>query len=155
MTAENDEWSELPILTTTVTRNCSEKSVNGRSRVPTHAWVKPTTNWSQPKTHGWLKGCHTVTIRVRRTHQFLTMVIQITHKQSRSTHTSKVCKAAIDVSNRHTSSHLGQYCGYDENIEVLPGTTTLKTSFSNSHTQILVGEMLYVHLSRMQQSLEP
>ena len=44
MTADREEWSELPIGATTAT------SVIRRSSVPPCAWAGPTTNWLQPET---------------------------------------------------------------------------------------------------------
>ena len=51
MTADREEWSELPIAATTATRTRSGTSVIRRSIiVPSRAWVWATTNWSQPQT---------------------------------------------------------------------------------------------------------
>ena len=45
MTADREEWSELP---TTATHTRSGISVIMRSSVPPPAWVRLKTNWSQP-----------------------------------------------------------------------------------------------------------
>ena len=50
LTADGEEWSELPIVATTATRARSGTSVIRKSRVPPRAWVGLTTNWSQPDT---------------------------------------------------------------------------------------------------------
>ena len=50
ITADKEEWSELPIGATTVIRTRSGTSVIRRSRVPPRARVGPTTNRSQEET---------------------------------------------------------------------------------------------------------
>ena len=50
MTVESEEWSELTMSDTTVTRIRSGTTVIMRSSIPTNAWVGPTTNWSQLDT---------------------------------------------------------------------------------------------------------
>ena len=47
MTADREEWSELPIGATTATSTRSGTTVIGRSCVPPRPWIAPTTNWSQ------------------------------------------------------------------------------------------------------------
>ena len=45
MTADREEWSELPMGATTATRTRSGTSVTGRSSVPPRAWIRSTPNW--------------------------------------------------------------------------------------------------------------
>ena len=98
MTADREEWSELPIGATTATHTRSGTSVIRRSSVPPRAWVGPTTNWSQPDSCE-VKGCITMTICGCRTQPLLMMAIEsLTSRKEAST--SSACTAAIYVSRQ-------------------------------------------------------
>ena len=61
MTADREEWPELPMGATTEIRTWSGTSVIKRSSVPPRAWVGPITNWSQPDTVAkWVSWLQTV-----------------------------------------------------------------------------------------------
>ena len=84
MTADREEWSELPICATIATHTRSGTSVIRRSNVPPRAWVGPTNNWSQPERVAKSKAATHAGSRWW-TQPLLMMAIQITHKQERGT----------------------------------------------------------------------
>ena len=68
---------------------------------------------------------------------------------------SSVCTESLMLVNNQKSGHLGQGWGKDWTHKgSVSHHTPLKTSISNNHTQIWVGEMLVNHFVRTQPSLE-
>ena len=111
-TADREEWSELPIGATTVTRTKSGTSVIRRSSVPPSAWVGPTTNWLQPETVAKSKAA--------TPWQFL--VVESNHswwwpfkspRKWKEARTSSTCMAALMLINNQKSGRLGQGCDKD------------------------------------------
>ena len=94
MTADKEEWSELPIGATTGTR--SGTSVISRPSVPPLAWVGPTTNWSHPETIAKSKAAilwQFVVVEPR----WWPFKSPINRKEAQ---TSSACTAAIDPSKQ-------------------------------------------------------
>ena len=122
MTADKEEWSELPMGATTETRTRSGTSVIRRSSVPPCAWVGPTTNWSQLDSYE-VKGCNIMMMCGCRTQPLLMMAIDIAHKQESGTH-------ILMLVNSQKSGYLGQGRGTDWTHEFCLVLQTLKTIIS-------------------------
>ena len=130
MTADREEWSELPMGATTETRTRSGTSVFRRSSVPPRAWVGPTTNWSQPDT----------VVKSKATTPWRFVVVEPNHSwwwpfksptNRKEARTSSAGTAAIDVSQQSKFRSWGQGCSKDwAHIKFCLASQTLKTSIS-------------------------
>ena len=106
-TADSEEWSELPIGSTTTTRTRSGTSVIRRSSVSPRAWAGAITYWSQPETVAKSKAATPWRfVIIEPNHSWWWPFKSPTNKKV--ARTSSACTADIDASKQSKSGHLGQ-----------------------------------------------
>ena len=99
MTADKEEWFDLPIGATTATCTRSETSVIRSSSVLPRAWVGPTTNWLQPETDAKSKAATPWWfVVIEPNHSWWWPFKSPTNRKE--AWTSSACMAAIDVSKQ-------------------------------------------------------